>query len=623
MGEPLSMDEAFISKLNKILEENFHNEHFGVNELAQSAGVSRSKLHRKLIAIKGQTASEFIKLFRLRKAYSLLKNNGSSISEIAYAVGFNSPSYFSKCFNDHYHYSPGEVKNKQEQLEERVLSNTNGSSVKTFVMRKTGIIIFGVLAIAIVSYMAFSSTKRTEDHSETVVLGVLPFKNLSDDPANQYFADGVMEVILNHLSSIEGMDVLSRTTMDQYRKTNKTVPEIARELNITHVLEASIQKDADRVRVVVQLIDAEQDKHLWAESYERTYQDIFNLQSDIAKEVAQQLQGKLSPSYLSTLEEAPTENVEAYNLYLKGRFFWHRRTKEDLEKSIDYFEQAIALDSTYALAYSGLADVYHIRGWYAWYDREQDFKMVQRYAMKALSIDPNISSAFAVLGSLSTWFDRNYEQAEKEFKLALAKDSKDGTAHQYYAELLKILGRKKEAREQIDRALKFNPNSSVMNAVSANIYYNNYEFEKALEALEKASEISGDKWYMMYALIYLKLGKDQQAIEHLMTELTFLPDFVKNDEEIEMVYKKFGINGIVEYYIDNRLKFDIYKNFYVSIPLYCIIGEPLKALDCLEKSYEASDIPIIGQMHSIDLECIREEPRYKAMLKKLNLNDPD
>ncbi|MCM8569371.1 helix-turn-helix domain-containing protein [Gramella jeungdoensis] len=617
MEEQISMDEAFISKLNDILEKNFHNEHFGVNELATSAGVSRSKLHRKLNEIKGQTASEFIKRFRLHKAYGLLKNNVSPVSEIAYAVGFKSPSYFSKCFHERYKCSPGEIKNKQQEPKENDFLKTLKSGVKPLFSRAV-LILIGVLAVVILSYVFVSVSGGSSTKSEIVVLGVLPFKNLSDDPSNQYFADGVMEVILNHLSGVEGINVLSRTTMDQYRETDKTIPEIARELNITHVMEASIQRDADKVRVVVQLIDAKQDNHLWAESYERTYQDIFSLQSDIAKEVAQNLQKNLSRSNLTKIEETPTKSVEAYNLYLKGRFFWHRRTKEELKKSVHYFEEAIKLDSTYALAYAGLADAYFIMGWWAWYDREQDVEKARTYAKKALSLDPDLSSAYSVLGSLSMWFDRDFEQAENEFKLGLNQESNDGTAHQYYAELLNILGRKKEAREQIDFALKSNPNSSIMNSVSAIIYYNNYEFEKALEAVEKANEITGSKWYMMYALIYIKLGEDQKAMNHLITELTLLPGFKRNDSEINMVYQKYGINGIVEYYIDNRLKFDEYKNYHVLIPLCCIIGEPQRALDYLEKSYSAGDIPIIAKMHDIDLQCIRGEPEYKSMLKKLN-----
>lgn len=613
MDSQVSMNQAFISKLNDILEENFHNEHFGVNELAGSAGVSRSKLHRKLNEIKGQSASEFIKLFRLEKAHELLKNNVSSVSEIAYAVGFNSPSYFSKCFNEHYKCSPREITRRKKQL---IVQDKVKKSIDSVSFKGRILIIFSILLIAIFSWTFYSSDKKKEE-KRSYSIAILPFKNLSDDPSNQYFADGVMDVILNHLSGMENFRVISRTTMEQYRKTTKTIPEIADELNVLYVLEASVQKHIDQIRIVVQLIDAKKDIHLWSHDYERAYEDIFSLQSDIAIQVAKQLEKTISPSELKKIEERPTENIEAFNLYLKGRFFWHRRTRDDLEKSVTYFRQALDLDSTYALAYAGLADAYHIMAWWRWIDMVEGFEKTRDYASKALSLNPNLASAYATMGSNSTWYDRDWKKAENEFKKAISIDPNYATAHQWYAELLNVLGRKEEAREQINLALKNNPNSWAINNISAIIYYNNYEFEMAIKEATKAHEIrksSSYSWFMFKC--YIRLGQEQKAIDMLKTNLA--DSLKKTHTIIDIVYQKEGIEGVVHWYVENVLsrEHEKYREMAYS---YALIGDSQKALEYLEKSYEIGDPVLLEIRKMIDFEFLKDEDRFTVLLKKMNL----
>ncbi|WP_242131223.1 helix-turn-helix domain-containing protein [Aestuariivivens marinum] len=614
MDRTFSKECTFIAKLNGILDANYHNENFGVTELSLAMGVSRSQLHRKLHQIKNTSTSEFIKLFRLEKAYNLLKDDVSSVSEIAYAVGFSSPSYFSKCFQDHYKCSPGKAKQKEvsEKLELLVHASVSSKS-KTSIGKWT--LIGAVLALVILALFTITLAGSTSKNQDLVTIGVLPFKNLTEDVSNQYFADGIMEEILNHLSSLDNLNVLSRTTMENYPRETKTVPELAKGLNITHLLEASVQRHGKRVRIVIQLIDANLDKHLWAESYERDYQDVFELQSDIAREVAKQLERKLTVSNLAKLDEAPAENVEAYNLYLKGRFFWQRRKEEDLKKSIRYFEQAIDLEPNYALAYAGLADAYYIMAVFGWYDKEESFRKGKEYAMKALSIDDNIAAAHATLGATAFWYEWNWVYAEKEIKKAIDLAPNYATAHLYYAILLDILGRKEEAREQIDLAVKFNPNSGIMFNISGIIFYNSRDFTKSLNHLNKSVEISDEPWYAYYFKNFMRLGEESLAYKQL--KLILARNGIKDEAKIDRVFEEDGIKGVLNCCIDD-LSFSVKDQYYNSAAFLCLVGYYQKALDYLERSYEARETHLPRIKHSIDFEAIRNDPRFTALLHKMN-----
>ncbi|RED44732.1 helix-turn-helix domain-containing protein [Seonamhaeicola aphaedonensis] len=626
MSQPFSNDQAFIAKLKGILEENFHKETFGVTELALAMGISRSQLHRKLHQIKNTSASEFIKAFRLEKAHALLKDDVSTVSEIAYAVGFGSPSYFSKCFQERYKYSPTEIKAKQnnnnESNEESNKSSRSSSDKK---IKNKWVIIGGVLTLVLVILISFTISSSSAKKTDLITIGVLPFKNLSDDTENQYFADGVMEEILNHLSRLDSLKVISRTTMENYPEAIKTVPEIASKLNMTHVIEASVQKHDNRVRIVIQLIDAQNDKHLWAESYDRDYQDIFALQSDIAKEVARQLERELTVSSIAKLEEALAENVEAYNLYLKGRFFWLRRTKEDLEKSIHYFEEALRLDSTYALAYAGLAEAYvalpHHGDWgdkHDLQDKEDTFEKGNYYAEKALEINPQMASAYTAIGSYYASYKRNWKQAESALKKALEIDVNHANAHQQYATWLDILRRRDEAREHINLALKINPVAPIALQMSALLYYHDGNFNNAIEEMDKAVEIRNKPWNTLYIRSHLRLGEEDKALKRfkILMERTSV-----NQVMVDSIYRQRGIQEVLNQYIDSMYVPKKVMQYYEGAAINGLLGNKQKELELLEKSFESGEFIMDRINANPDFDSIRSDPRFVALLKKINLKD--
>jgi len=305
MSEPLSMDQAFIKKLTDIVLANLANENFGVKELAIEAGISRVSLHRRLKSSKKQDASQFIRETRLQRAMEMLRRNEGTVAEIAFRVGFGSPTYFIKCFHEYYGFPPGEVRKMEsiESLDDQVVEqidktgNYKGIKVKPDLKSVTkrpkhkNILIasFGILSGLLITFILYVLLKQPE---KSIV--VLPFKNLSDNPGNQYFADGITEDILNHLFRISEMRVISRTSAEYFRDNPMTSPEIGRKLHVNYVLEGSVQTHEQEVRIFVQLIDARDDQHMLSEEYEGKMTNIFAFQSDIAKKVANALKTVIS-----------------------------------------------------------------------------------------------------------------------------------------------------------------------------------------------------------------------------------------------------------------------------------------------------------------------------------------
>ena len=641
MISKLSMNQVLIEKLINILEVNLDKENFGVKELAKEAGLSRSKLHRKLKSIEGKSSSRFIREFRLQKAMVMLQNNVATASEVAYRVGFGSPTYFNTCFHNYYGYPPGEVKfrnidgvnlNDDEHDIEDINSDQSISkkpSLKErfFAKKMVWINTFLILVLSIVSYNIYDAYKRhlSEDlvikSDDDKSVAILPFKNLSDDVENQYFADGVSASIQNNLNKISDIRVIASSSMEKYRNSTLTAFDIAKEVNVVYLLEGSVQKHGDSIRVITNLVNARNDTQLQSFVFDWEYKYIFDIQNKIALEIAKQLDLSIAPEKLETIKDQPTENLEAYNLYLKGRFFWHRRTEEGLNKSIKYFNQALELDSTYALAYSGLADSYYILPFYKYVkDRDSVFNLSKAYAEKSLAIDKNNAEAHATLGGILCFKDLNWEESEKELKHAINLNPNYATAHQYYAELLNFLGKSKKVREQIDLALKLNPNSYIMNYLSALYYLNDGRFEEAIIAANKTIEIkkNSKSIYGIIADVYILQGKDDLAMEVLEENNYYSDqDLIEN---VRIAYNKSGMPGAYRYAIEYKIEKGFAHGAAYSMAVeYAYLNEIEKALDFLEIGYERNIQSIIYLKSDPFFKNLRSEPRFLAILDKLNL----
>lgn len=615
------MDQAFIYKVTQTILKHIEDENFSVDHLASEIGFSKSQLLRKIKASTGKTVSEFIRDIRLQEAAILIKKDNLTASEISYRVGFSSPAYFNKCFHDYFGVTPGEYKSKNEDTPN--IDYTIPKTSKSTPIKKRRNLLIGVLIIGLIAFISFIFVLYIykKEENKTYSIAVLPIKNLSDDKSNQYFADGVMDDILNHISTFREFSVISRTTMEHYRETNKTIPEIAKELKVNYILESSFQKYQDSIKIITELIDAKKDKNIWAKKFGREFKNIFALESEIAQQIVSELEITLGSKEIEQIETKPTENLEAYKLYLKGRFFWNQKTKKDLERSIFYFNQALQLDSTYALAYSGLADTYlHMAGW-GWYNRMEGLVKAKKFPTKALSINNNIAEAHATIGALLSYGQWKWDAGEREFKHAISLNPNYASVHEYYSMLLYAMCRLTEARKEIDIALQLNPYSVTVNQLSAACYFRSGDYEKALQ---KNQEIQ--KNFKNHPLvpktnfrIYVMQKKYVKAVEEIKRMLSLSPSTKKYVDTVQQIYENSGIEGVYRWLIqyDIKIKVDIYH----IAEKYAFLGENDKALALLEKCYKRRSVWAPYMKGNPFFKNLKSEPRFQAILKKMDMAD--
>ncbi len=325
------------------------------------------------------------------------------------------------------------------------------------------VIIAGAISIGLFflgRYTTSKSSVGTELSGKSIA--VLPFDNLSRDPDNAYFAEGIQDEILARLAKIADLKVISRTSTQKYKSAPDNLREIAKQLDVVNILEGSVQKAADQVRVTVQLINATNDAHLWAETYDRKLTDIFTVESEIAKTIADTLRAKLTGSEERMMSKKPTANPEAYEFYLKGRFFWNKRTGVDLRKAIDYFNQAVAKDPSYALAYAGLADAYVLLSGFGAASPKDSLPQAKAAAEKALELDSTLGEAHASLAQELLAYDFDFAGANREFQHAIELNPNYATAHHWYGEsVLAPLSQFEDAIAQLKRALQSTPMSEL------------------------------------------------------------------------------------------------------------------------------------------------------------------
>jgi serine/threonine-protein kinase len=320
-------------------------------------------------------------------------------------------------------------------------------------------------------------------------IAVLPFDNLSEDKSNAYFAEGVQDEILTRLAKVADLKVISRTSTQRFKSAPTDLREIAKQLGVMNVLEGSVQKANDQVRVNVQLINAMSDAHLWADTFDRKLTDIFAVETEIAHTIADTLQAKLSGSEKMMMSKKPTANGEAYELYLKGRFFWNKRTPEDLTKSVEYFNQAIAMDPNYALAYAGVADAYVLYPDYGLGTPAEFNPKAKEMALKALSLEPSLGAPHAALGGVYTNMDRDFPKAIAEFERAIELDPNYATAHQWFTTPLGATLQFDRAIAEDKKAVELDPLSLIVNSDLAFNYVNAQRFDEAEAQARKTLEI--------------------------------------------------------------------------------------------------------------------------------------
>lgn len=460
------------------------DEQFGVTELAEAMNMSRSNLLRKVKKSTNLPVNQLIREARLKRAMELLQNSASNVSEVSHEVGFNSSSYFIKCFREYYGYPPGEA-GKHSATETPVPRPTRTLNWK-------GFILIGLAALIATSVFQYFKRATPPQLERSIV--VLPFKNESNDSTNVYLINGLMESTLNNLQKIEDLRVLSRTSSEKYRNTNKSIPEMAGELEATYFIEGSGQKIGDQILLTIQLIEGPTDKHLWAKQYRRKATDIFALQQEIAKDIAGEIEVAISPEVKQQIEKIPTENLEAYDSFLKGIDLMNKRGDENLEASLIHFQDAIKKDNSfaYAYAYAGLACYY-----LDFFKTEKThLEELGNYADKALLYDAKLAESLMAKAM--------YYLLKKEYSKALP---------------------------HLEKGLEYNPNSTQLIGLLSDFYFmylpNTGKYlEYALKGIQR--DVSGDSVsksyrYLQLANALIQAGFIDKSLEFLDKSLSYNP----------------------------------------------------------------------------------------------------
>jgi len=467
-------------------------------------------------------------------------------------------------------------------------------------------------------------SKRSSGVKARPSVAVLPFVDMSPQKDQEYFCDGMAEELINALTNLDGLQVASRTSAFQFKGKGYDICEVGRRLKVQNVLEGSVRKAGDRLRITAQLVSVADGYHLWSEKYDREMEDIFAIQDEISLAIVDKLKLKLLRREKAKLVKRFTENEEAYNLYLKGRYFWNRRYEGGLQRGLECFQEAIAKDPDYALAYVGVADCYDLLGMYSWIRPREAYPKAKVAAKKALEIDDTLGEAHASLGWISMFFDWDWPAAEREFKQARALSPNYATAYEWYSLYLANSGHLDEVGPAISRALELDPLSLIINAVKALCYYYTRRFDDAIAQCLRTLEM--DPNYAMAHLFlewtYSVQGMWEQAIasgEKLVAisgESPFALGFLGS------TYAMSGQNEKAAEIL-GRLD-DLSRQRYVSPYYRAIIHMGLddkdRAFECLEEAYLERDSFLASfQAAPIYDQRLGSDPRFHDLLKRVGL----
>jgi len=487
------------------------------------------------------------------------------------------------------------------------------------------VVIAGLFSIGLFFLGRYSAKNATPRQSEAPTvsqksIAVLPFDNLSRDPDNAYFCEGVQDEILTRLAKVADLKVISRTSTQHFKSTPDNLPQIAKQLGVAHILEGSVQKSNDQVRVNVQLINALTDAHLWADTFDRKLTDIFAVESEIAKAIAETLQAKITGSEKNLIAKAPTANPEAYELYLKGRFFWNKRTGGDLRKSIEYLKQAIAKDPNYALAYAALADSYGLLRFYGGASPAESIVPATAAAKKALELDDSLAEPHASLGLIATE-ELEVHRGVSELERAVQLNPNYATAHHWLSLAFTALGQSDRSIKELKRAVELDPLSMVINADLSIGYIYARRYDEAEAQARKTLEIDPGSFLAHYYLgmaLQLK-GRLKEAI----------PEFQK---AVDVNHDPYSTSMLIQGYARNGQTDEARKLLaqlnemaksaevpeYAFALAYTSLGDKDRAIAALEHAFAGGNNSYLFLLPGDPLlDDLRGDPRFEALVQKI------
>jgi TolB-like protein/DNA-binding winged helix-turn-helix (wHTH) protein/Flp pilus assembly protein TadD len=454
-------------------------------------------------------------------------------------------------------------------------------------------------------------------------IAVLPLQNLSADPEQEYFADGMTDELITDLAKIHGLRVISRTSVMRYKKTLLPLPQIAHELNVDAIVEGTMLRSANRVRIRVQLIDARSDTHLWAEAYERREQDSMSLQNEVASAIARHINSELAPQRDAAASAAREPNFEAYSAYLKGRYEWNKRTPESLRRSIEYFEEAIGQDPNYALAHEGLAETYSVLTDYDVLSPAESYSKAKSEALKALELDDSLGQAHATLGSVKEELEWDWQGAGREFKRSIELSPSNATAHQWYSEYLLRVGRLGEGVAEMKQAQELDPGSPLMNAELGGAFYWARRYDEAIRQLNRAIAMEPGFAYehSWLGFAYEQKGMREEAIQEFRKAVDLSGGSTGFMAALGHAYGLAGNKRDSQNIIEKlkALSARSYVSPYDIAITYASIGDKDEALHWLEVGYRIHDPALDMLRMEPALDSLRSDARFQDLIRRVGL----
>jgi TolB-like protein/DNA-binding winged helix-turn-helix (wHTH) protein/Tfp pilus assembly protein PilF len=484
----------------------------------------------------------------------------------------------------------------------------------------------GTVVLVFAGYRAWHhSHPQNPANPGRVMLAVLPFQNLTGDPEQEYFADGLTEEMITQLGRLrpEQLGVIARTSVMGYKHSDKRLDQIGRELLVQYVLEGSFRRAGDRLRITAQLIQVKDQTHLWAEDYDRQPQDILAVQDEVAVAVAQEIQLRLTPQQQTDLARGRTVDPDAYEAYLKGRYFWNKRNEEGFRKAIEYFNQAIAKDPNYAQAYAGLADSYVLLGSYGFVPQKDAMPKAKAAAQKALAINDQLAEAYTSLGLISEQWDWDWAEEEKDYKRAIELNPNYSVAHHWYGDTYLILvGKINEAIAELREAHELDPLSPVIATDLAKRLCDAQKYDEGVALFQKTLDVDPDfvpaRHYLAQA--YEQMGRYPDAIAEVKK--------VKSWETLVYMLGQLGhiyaLQGRRQEALEiadelQRRSAQQYTDPVYLPKIYAVLGENDLALLWLEKAYQERSVGMLLLSHDPDYDRLRSDPRFQDLIRRVGL----
>ncbi len=614
------MSKDFMDNIEQIVLSNLGIEGFGVSELSHELGLSRSQVLRKVKASTGKSVNLLIREIRLREAAKLIQESDFTAAEIAYKVGFSSPSYFNKCFHEYFACTPGDFKRKS--VDDKMIP---GGTAKKERPKKSGQLRIFAFAAALMVLVALSLTFRDKlfqnkgSQVQSASIAVLPFLTLSEDGEQEYLADGITEAITLELSQQNDIRVISRTSAMRYKGEKILSSDIATELDVDFLLEGSVLHNADSLRVVVQLIEPfPKEKHVWADSYDQKYVDLLALVKKISNQIASEVNLAVKPE--ASISSLYQPDPGALDLYLRGRHLWYQQNPGSVHAALSYLQQCIQIDSGYAPAYATLAEAYIslnklIR------DNEEKLRhreLARAAIAKALELDPLLAAAYFTSGNIAGKFDWDWEEMKQLAEKGLSIDPNNAFGYILLSDYYLIRGKPDKALEMAILSEKLDPINPRTGCLVAERYYLSGNYQRSIRQYKHVLELYpayGFAWDGIgYA--YFMSGDREEAM--------------KSWRELHLI---MGNDSSASIYATEPI--DVALNFWLKkakseAPQYCsnptiiamahiFVDDPLGALEYLDIAYKYKNEDLPTMMLRPHWKAIYDEPRFLELAENMNV----